>query len=94
VYISNHFPHWDTLDQLKTIGQFLKRWWMAFAHALGWVNTRVILTIFYLVIIGIPAIVLKLIRKDLLHRKYLTDSSYWISKEPMKHTLDEARHQF
>jgi hypothetical protein len=93
-------------DKTKTNGQIttpgplllvwrtLKSWWMAFAHALGWFNTRLILTLFYLVIIGIPALVLKLIRKDLLHRKYTSASTYWVPKEPVKHTLEQAKNQF
>ncbi len=76
------------------IWRTLKDWWMSFAHALAWVNTRLILTIFYFIIIGLPAIVLKIIRKDLLHRKYTTDSSYWIKKDPIQHTLEQAKHQF
>lgn len=72
----------------------LKSWWMAFANALGWFNTRLILTLFYFVIIGIPAVVLKIIRKDLLRRRYEPVASYWMDKIPAAHTLEESRHQF
>jgi uncharacterized membrane protein YccF (DUF307 family) len=72
----------------------LKGWWMAFAHALGWVNTRVILTLMYIVIIGIPAIVLRIIRKDPLQRSYKDVRSYWMDKAPAAHTIEESRHQF
>ena len=51
---------------------------MAFAHALGWFNTRLLLTVFYFVVIAIPAIIFKIIRKDLLQRKYEITDSYWI----------------
>jgi hypothetical protein len=79
---------------LLVLWRTLKKWWMAFAHGLGWVNTRLILTVFYIVIIGIPAIILKLIGKDLLHRKYSKAPSYWIKKEPLQHSLEQAKHQF
>ena len=79
---------------LVMVWRTLKGWWMAFAHALGWFNTRLILTIFYIVIVGIPAIILKIIRKDLLQRKYTTAASYWVPKEPVKHTLETAKNQF
>ncbi len=47
----------------------VKKWWMAFARALGWLNARLLLTVFYFVILGIPALILRLLRKDPLHRK-------------------------
>ncbi len=72
----------------------LKSWWMAFAHALGWFNTRLLLTVFYFVVIAIPAIILKIIRKDLLQRKYETTGSYWIDKPKIQHTVEQAKHQF
>ena len=74
--------------------QLLKKWWMVFAHAVGWFNTRVLLTIAYVLIIGIGAIILKLIRKDLLHREFTQEKSYWKDKEPVKHSLEEAQRQF
>jgi hypothetical protein len=67
---------------------------MAFVHGLGWFNTRLMLTIVYFLILALPAIVLKLIRKDLLDRKLDGKFSYWVEKEKIKHTLEEARHQF
>jgi len=67
---------------------------MAFAHALGWINTRVILTLFYFIILALPALFVKLFRKDLLHRRMQKSGSYWITKAPLKHTLEEAKHQF
>jgi hypothetical protein len=75
--------HWNSL----------KKGWMIFALALGWFNTRLLLTVFYL-ILGIPALVLKLIGKDLLDRGFKNRSSYWIKKENVPHTTERARHQF
>lgn len=79
---------------MKNILNTLKRWWMAFARALGWLNTRVLLSIVYAILIGIPALVLKLLRKDLLDGKIGDRSSYWIPKEHVTHSLDQAKHQF
>lgn len=80
---------------MTAIWRRLKRWWMAFARALGWVNTRVILTIVYLVVIGIPAIVLRVIRRDLLDRKCdAARPSYWVKKDALAHTVEEIRRQF
>ena len=82
------------MQQLKEFGRLLKKWWMTFAHALAWINTRLIVSILYFTIIAIPALILKLMRKDSLHRNFEDRQSYWIEKEKIKHTIDEAKHQF
>ena len=87
---------------MKKSFELLKKWWMAFAQTVGWFNTRLLLTIFYVIIIGLPAIFLKLFRKDLLDRKIARHQadgqggrlSYWVEKEKVEHTLETARHQF
>ncbi len=71
----------------------LKNLWLKFAHAAGRVNTRIILTLVY-ILLGIPAIVLKLIRKDLLKRKKENVPSYWENKERAAVTHEQAKHQF
>jgi hypothetical protein len=72
----------------------LKRWWMAFASALGWVNTRVILTVVYLTLFALGAVVLRLLGKDLLSRKYHAGPTYWIKKDKTDDSLERAKHQF
>lgn len=79
---------------MRTILKKFKSYWMKFAHALGWANTRLILTLLYITIIGIPAIILWLLRKDPLERRYSKDTSYWKDKEPIPHTLEHAKHLF
>ncbi|HSC75130.1 MAG TPA: SxtJ family membrane protein [Pseudomonadales bacterium] len=56
--------------------------WMAFAEKLGWLNTRIILSIvFYLLFFPI-GIIMKLTGKDPMHRKIDTTlSSYRITRE-------------
>lgn len=80
---------------MKTILHRLKFWWMKFAHAVGWFNTRLLLTIVYFVIFALGAIILKLIRKDLLNRRWNTASpTYWNEKAASQQSLENARHQF
>jgi hypothetical protein len=68
---------------------------MKFARAVGWFNTRLLLTIVYFVLFVFPAIIFKLIRKDMLDRRWNSASStYWKDKERSEHTLENARHQF
>lgn len=81
------------MNRLKNIGKTIYRWWMAFARALGVVNAAILLTIVYLCVIGPMSIISKLFGKDLLsHRK--SSGSFWKTKEPVSHKLDQARHQF
>lgn len=81
-------------DRLRHIAWKLKSWWMTFARAVGWFNTRLFLTIAYVILIGLPAVALKLIRKDLLDRKMGDRTTYWKDKIPTQHTLEEAKRQF
>lgn len=67
---------------------------MAFAKVLNWFSTRVLLSIAYFIVIGVPALFLLLIRKDLLQRKFTQQKSYWSDKEPVNHTHEQAHHQF
>ena len=56
--------------------------WMSMAVVLGYVMTRVILTIFFFLVLTPVALVFRLIGRDALHRKIDRDAaSYWIRKE-------------
>ena len=55
--------------------------WMTLALALGWVMTRVLLTIFFFVVLTPVGLVFRLIGRDALHRKLdRSAQSYWIEK--------------
>ncbi len=79
---------------VMTIFRALKRWWMKFAKALGWINTRLILSILYFIFFAFGAIVVKLLRIDLLNKRGKHAASYWAPKEPVTHSLEQAKHQF
>ena len=52
------------------------------AHAIGWVNTRVILVIVYYVILTPIGIIMKVFRRDLLNAKIDKNAmSYWIKRK-------------
>ncbi|MEK7851087.1 MAG: SxtJ family membrane protein [Deltaproteobacteria bacterium] len=68
--------------------------WMKFAHALGWVNTRIILTVIYLLIFTPVALIFKVIGKDPMERKIEKINSYWIKKEPTIFRQEDYRRQF
>ena len=79
---------------LGTVWGILRRSWMKFAAALGWFNTRLLLTVVYMILFGLGAVVLKILRKDLLRRKPNGGGSYWTDKPAVPHTEEHARHQF
>ena len=55
--------------------------WMTMALALGWVMTRVLLTIFFFVVLTPVALFFRLIGRDALHRKLdRSAETYWIEK--------------
>ena len=65
-------------------------WWMRFGNLLNSIVSPVVLFVVFLLTIVPTGIVLKILRKDPLRRKFKKeDSSYWIVREdkpqPMKH---------
>ena len=55
--------------------------WMSMALALGYVMTRVLLTLFFFLVVTPVALVFRLIGRDPLHRKIDRQAeSYWIEK--------------
>ena len=56
------------------------RAWMAFGHVLGWINTRLILGLVFVVLVIPTGLILRLTGKDLM-RMRLHTGSYWIRRE-------------
>ena len=67
---------------------------MKFAHALGWVNTRIILTLVYLLVMTPLALIFKVVGKDPMNRKFGGQDSYWIKRESNAFGRDSYRRQF
>jgi len=64
--------------------------WMAFARALAWVNTRLLLGVFFYMVLTPLGVVMRLLGKDFLDERIDRSSkSYWITREPAP--LDKAR---
>jgi hypothetical protein len=82
---------------MKPIKQFfslLWRGWKKFAHVLGIVQTRILLTVAYFVILMIAAVVRIITRADLLDRKMDKRPTYYHVREPFKDTLQTVRRTF
>ena len=74
-----------------TILRVLYRYWMKFAHVLGWVNGRILLTLLYFLVVG-PYAIVRMIGRIFRSRK--SPESYWIKKEPVDASLESLRRIF
>jgi hypothetical protein len=64
--------------------------WMRFAVALGHVNSRVLLTLVYYLVVTPYGVVSRLARRDPLRRRGAGAESYWVERK----TTRQARGQF
>ncbi len=51
--------------------------WLKVAHAVGWFNTQVLLSIVFILIFIPTGLVMRLFRKDPMQRKMLAKGTYW-----------------
>ena len=82
---------------MKQIWNFLKllwKGWKKFAHILGVVNTRILLTVTYFVIFAIGFLGVLISRADLLDRRMIKKPSYYHNREPFKDTLQTVKRSF
>ena len=69
--------------------------WMRLAYILGWINTRLILSVLFYFIFTPVGLVLKLFRADLLDIKIdKSKDSYWIKKEKKEFSALDYERQF
>jgi hypothetical protein len=75
---------------------FLLLWrgWKKFAHVLGIVNTRILLTVSYLIIFALAWIGTRLARADLIDRRMTPQPSFYHPRYPMKPSLESAKRLF
>lgn len=86
----------NTTGFFKRTGSAVLRGWMAFARALAVINTTLILTLVYVLIMGPSWLIMKIARKDLLDRSidFGGQESWWKVKEPLSDTMERIRRQF
>ncbi|MBC8550920.1 MAG: hypothetical protein H8D23_14845 [Candidatus Brocadiales bacterium] len=51
--------------------------WMKLAHAVGWFNTQLLLSIVFILIFIPTGLIMKLLRKDPMKRNMLPEETYW-----------------
>ena len=70
------------IHAIVRFGKLLFKGWMAFAHVLGWVNTRILLVVFFFLVITPVAVVARLLGKDLISQRLEPEAeTYWKPKE-------------
>lgn len=73
----------------------LYRVWMTFAVVMGFVMTRVILTVIYFGLFTPVALTLKLLGKDLLEERWnKTAASYWVKRQQVPFDPADAERMF
>ena len=79
---------------MKTFFSLLWRGWKKFAHVMGIVQTRILLTVSYFVILAFASVTTKVLGKDLLDRRMKPAATYYHPHEPIQATLESCRRQF
>ena len=69
--------------------------WMKFAFLLGWINTRLILGIFFYLILTPVGLIMRLFGRDALHRKIDRNATtYWTKRTPAEFKRERYGHLF
>jgi hypothetical protein len=69
--------------------------WMKFAHALAWVNTRLLLGVFFYVVMTPVGLLMRLFGKDMLEERLdPSATSYWKKREPKPFTPSDYERLF
>ncbi|MBN1231856.1 MAG: hypothetical protein JXA60_00690 [Candidatus Coatesbacteria bacterium] len=68
-------------------------YWMKFAHALGWLNARIILGLLYYLVFTPFGLLLRLFGKNTLSFKN-EDNTYWIKRKSTTFSKEDFRKQY
>ena len=79
---------------LKKIFSVLRKGWMMFAKVIGYVQTRIILFLFYMFILGPISIVLRVFRVNILSIYREKKDSFWKIKAAMDESPEGLTRQF
>ncbi|MCB0350896.1 MAG: hypothetical protein KDD38_06920 [Bdellovibrionales bacterium] len=77
---------------MKLIFKKIYELWIELGHILGWINSRIILTAFFVIFFIPTAVVFKIIRRDRLRLKRQTQDTYWITVD--RPFNDQFKYQF
>ena len=66
--------------------------WLKVAHAIGWFNTQLLLSIVFILIFTPTGLVMRLLQKDPMKRKMLAEKTYWEPYE-LEGLKDKSRYE-
>lgn len=78
------------MNEIKAAWKFFYRDWMAFAHALGKINSIIILSLLFIFVIGPYAI----IRMVFVRKQRHAQASFWLEKKYNEPTQEILERQF
>ena len=70
------------------------RFWMGFAAILGYINSRILLSLLYYLVFTPVGLVRRLIGRDPLQRRGSAKSSYWITRDYTRQTKRQFERLF
>jgi hypothetical protein len=70
------------------------RGWMRLAETLGYVNSRIILTLLFVLVITPTGLIMKLLRRDPLLRRGPNRDDYWITRERTRQPVESFERTF
>lgn len=71
------------------------RVWMAFSAVIGWVNTRILMLVFFFVVITPIALLMRLFGRDVLKLKFSRKkNTYWVKKKRKRVLPEQYERQF
>jgi hypothetical protein len=76
------------------VAKLFHRLWYRLAFALGWVNSRILLTIIYFLIFVPYGIISRLAGRDPLHLRSGKGESYWHKREKTRQTREQFERLF
>lgn len=69
--------------------------WMKLAHALAWLNTRIIISLLFFLVITPIGFIMRLIKRDLLNEKINQGAkSYWADYQEVASVKEHCERQF
>ena len=68
--------------------------WMIFAHKLGYINSCILLSAIYFLIVTPYGLTLRLLGRDTMNRRGPGKKSYWISKPKKIHSQQQFKRLF
>ncbi len=72
----------------------IKAGWLRFAAILAKVNTAILLTVIYFVVIMPANLIVRIARVDLMGRRIGEEPSFWRDPESPSMKIEDCRHQF